>query len=315
MASHLAPDASALALEYTSLAANSYGRVACAALLSYDYLLTLDKEVELFWNWRSTGATALFMVNRYLVMILRLANLVGFMPMPDQRCAIAAKIALGFTLLQYIPWAMFAALRAFALSRYRSLSMSIFLLSITTPAVNISLYPLGFTGYYDHIFGCTVIDPLSLALSRKFVIICRTCFLVADLLLILITWSTISRPRIVDSVSRGYTGYTSGFTLADVLLQNGTMYFFVLLILHSLHLILSLCSVHVALQSLSYGYVTVFTESFTALLVSRFLLDLQEAHRNACDADFEEETEGETSRAGTLIFERVIGSHDSSRDS
>ncbi len=82
---------------------------------------------------------------------------------------------------------MFAALRAFALSRYRSLSMSIFLLSITTPAVNIvsqimlsstvsrsrptdgqSLYPLGFTGYYDHIFGCTVIDPLSLALSRKY---------------------------------------------------------------------------------------------------------------------------------------------------
>ncbi len=54
------------------------------ALLSYDYLLTLHKEVELFWNWRWTGATALFMVNRYLVMIIRLVNLVGFMPMSNQ---------------------------------------------------------------------------------------------------------------------------------------------------------------------------------------------------------------------------------------
>ncbi|RDX51327.1 hypothetical protein OH76DRAFT_1481606 [Lentinus brumalis] len=308
MTSHLALEASALvasalALEYTSLAANSYGRVACAALLSYDYLLTLHKEVELFWNWRFTGATALFMVNRYLVMIIRLVNLVGFMHMSNQvsACAIAAKVSLGFTLLQYIPWALFSGLRAFALSRYRSLSIFIFVLSVIPPAVNLSLYPLGFTGHHDPIFG--------------FVIISRTCFLVADLLLILITWSTISRPRIIDRMSRGYRGHTSRFTLADVLLENGTMYFLVLLMFHSLHLILSMCSVHVALQSLSYGYVTIFTESFTTLLVSRFLLDLQEAHRNACDAEFESGTQGETSHSGTLIFERVIGSHNSSLSS
>ncbi len=55
--------------------------------------------------------------------------------------------------------------------------------------------------------------------------------------------------------------------------------------------------------------------SFTTLLVSRFLLDLQEAHRNACDAEFESGTQGETSHAGTLIFERVIGSHNSSLSS
>ncbi|RPD57190.1 hypothetical protein L227DRAFT_232959 [Lentinus tigrinus ALCF2SS1-6] len=112
-------------------------------------------------------------------------------------------------------------------------------------------------------------------------------------------------------------GYTSAFTLADVLLQNGTLYFFVLLILHFLHLILSMLSIHVALQSLSYGYVVVFTESFTALLVSRFLLDLQEAHRKAFDQGFESETHGETSRVGTgtLVFQRGIGSHDSSGSS
>ncbi len=55
------------------------------------------------------------------------------------------------------------------------------------------------------------------------VIISRTCFLVADLLLILITWSTISRPRIIDRMSREHRGHTSRFTLADVLLENGAV--------------------------------------------------------------------------------------------
>ncbi|RPD57175.1 hypothetical protein L227DRAFT_578088 [Lentinus tigrinus ALCF2SS1-6] len=75
---------SEIVAEYGSLTANSYGRVASAALLLYDYLLTIDKEIKLFWSWKSTGATALFMVNRYLVIILRLANLAGFVPMSDQ---------------------------------------------------------------------------------------------------------------------------------------------------------------------------------------------------------------------------------------
>lgn len=224
-----------------------------------------------------------------------------------------------------------------------------------------SLFPFGFTGVYDPIFGCTVVDPISLSLSQKYdtiicilvctlltdygthrcslsrlrlsgnslaylcfnsvVIICRTCFITADMLLIYITWSTISRKGIFDSVARRDT-----LTLAGVLLNNGarthnflwtvqlgnqltmsysgTLYFAyapifslsiaslssadiifilrssVLLALHCLHLILSLCSVgplraetvkllttntssqiHVALQSFSYGYVTVFTEA------------------------------------------------------
>ena len=33
-----------------------------------------------------------------------------------------------------------------------------------------SLYPFGFTGYVDPLFGCTVIDPVSLDLSRKYVV-------------------------------------------------------------------------------------------------------------------------------------------------
>ncbi|TBU39416.1 hypothetical protein BD309DRAFT_993785 [Dichomitus squalens] len=155
---------------YDSLAINSYGRVASAAFIVYDYSITFDKEVEMFWqdmySKKLTGATALFLVNRYLVLILRIANLVGFVPMTDQKCALATRVALAFTLLQYIPWAAFAAMRAYALSRNKPLSALILVLSMTTTGINMSLFPFGFTGYVDPIFGCTVIDPIPLKLSR-----------------------------------------------------------------------------------------------------------------------------------------------------
>ena len=53
------------------------------AFVTYDYFITLDEEVKLFWNRKLSVASALFLINRYLVLILRLCNLIGFAPMPD----------------------------------------------------------------------------------------------------------------------------------------------------------------------------------------------------------------------------------------
>ena len=97
------------------------------AFMLYEYAITFDQEVDMFWKEvfakkRISGATALFLVNRYLVSLLRLFNLLGFTPMTDKkyvrpfyvrprcidhmlRCVLVAKVALGFTLLQYVPWA------------------------------------------------------------------------------------------------------------------------------------------------------------------------------------------------------------------
>ncbi|KAM5541472.1 hypothetical protein V8D89_005026 [Ganoderma adspersum] len=302
-----ASNASIVAM-YTSLAINSYGRVASAAFVLYDYVITFDREFEMFWmetfsRRKVTGATALFVVNRYLVLFLRLLNLLGFAPMSDTRCGRMAKMALAFTLLQYVPWAVFAGLRAYALSRHKAVSIFIFILSMVNVATNLSLFPLGFTGYVDPLFGCTVIDPVSLDLSRKFVIICRTCFILADILLICITWFTISWRSMLDSVGR-----KDFLSLGEVMLRNGTTYFVALLFLHGLHLTLSLCSIHVALQGLSYGYVTVFTEVVEAALVSRFLLDLQVAHRQALGVDSPSEQGSGWGQSDSVVFGRAVGS-------
>ena len=52
--------------------------------------------------------------------------------------------------------------------------------------------------------------------NHTVVIICRTCFILADILLILITWFTISWKGLVDSM-----GTKDVLTLAEVVLRNG----------------------------------------------------------------------------------------------
>ena len=36
----------------------------------YEYLLTLDQEVNLFWRRKLTGASVLYFLNRYLLLLL-----------------------------------------------------------------------------------------------------------------------------------------------------------------------------------------------------------------------------------------------------
>ena len=37
------------------------------ALIFFEYLITMDREMELFWNRKLSYSTALFFVNRYLI--------------------------------------------------------------------------------------------------------------------------------------------------------------------------------------------------------------------------------------------------------
>ncbi|KAI0338609.1 hypothetical protein BDW22DRAFT_689002 [Trametopsis cervina] len=43
---------------------------AIAALALYDYLLTFSQEIEMIWRRPLTGASVLFMLNRYLSLVL-----------------------------------------------------------------------------------------------------------------------------------------------------------------------------------------------------------------------------------------------------
>ena len=47
-------------------------------LLFYDYILTFDKEVGLFWKKRISGASLLFFCNRYLTLLTQMFDMVQF---------------------------------------------------------------------------------------------------------------------------------------------------------------------------------------------------------------------------------------------
>ncbi|RDX51385.1 hypothetical protein OH76DRAFT_330686 [Lentinus brumalis] len=167
----------------------------------------------------------------------------------------------------YCTWAAFAALRAFALSRDWLLSTAIFVLSIGPVAINLARSGYGLSGVNFPRIGCVVANPaLNETIKRVFTGLSRGCLMSADVLLIYITWS-----RLPTRFARGTNLEERSF--AGVLRRDGTVYFIILLLMNSLHLTVTLLALQPVFEGTSY--VTVFTEPITAILVSRFLLDLQ----------------------------------------
>ncbi|KAM5541474.1 hypothetical protein V8D89_005028 [Ganoderma adspersum] len=122
-----------------------------------------------------------------------------------------------------------------------------------------------------------------------------------DCALILITWFSISSPQHVQMQKN---------TFATVLLRDGLIYFLSLLMLNSLHLVLTMLSASNIPSLQDASFVSLFAEPLTTILVSRFLLHLQSAKHKTVGAD---SAFGMTSsRATSIMFDRVIGSLDQS---
>ncbi|KAI0707183.1 hypothetical protein C8Q76DRAFT_860361 [Earliella scabrosa] len=125
-------------------------------------------------------------------------------------------------------------------------------------------------------------------------IISRSCLIISDLLVIGITW------KATLSSSRTLNGMVHTTSISSILFRDGMMYFSVLFILNVIHLTFSLISVSTELYGTSSVFVLI--EPITAVLISRFILDLQEANNGSS-------RHGESASAvTTVMFERVVGS-------
>ncbi|OJT04657.1 hypothetical protein TRAPUB_4593 [Trametes pubescens] len=111
----------------------------------------------------------------------------------------------------------------------------------------------------------------------------RSCLIVADVLVILVTWRSLRR------TSRDGGGV--GPTLSNTLLHNGTIYFVVVVVCNTLHLILTLLSITTPLQQTSQ--VTALTDPITTILICRFFLALQRANQAALGRDTLHSTQSE----------------------
>ncbi|RPD70522.1 hypothetical protein L226DRAFT_562739, partial [Lentinus tigrinus ALCF2SS1-7] len=125
--------------------------------------------------------------------------------------------------------------------------------------------------------------PESIQLIREFTIISRTCFIAADLIVFGVTW----RHATYRNFQRLRRQNESSPTYTAILFRDGTAYFLTLTVLNVLH-----CLPYIAFSSAdadsahtfqTINLVTFFSDPITSILVSRFLLNLQEVHRYRAD--------------------------------
>ncbi|RPD53399.1 hypothetical protein L227DRAFT_568011 [Lentinus tigrinus ALCF2SS1-6] len=341
MSSPNEPDVAAVIDAVHSVYVATFCLCAVTALVFYEYIYTIGQEVDLFWKRKFTGATALFLANRYLIMFGYILSISTVEKVSDSSCKVYAdyyllgdptaidlhrsphdscvglvKTGVVIYNLPYVPWAVFSALRAYVLTK-RSLPLALFTfgLGMVPYGLNMAELGLGLTGVVDPIFGCSDIVPrLTPELAKRILfltvtIASRTPMIISDLILIGVTWRRLRGP--VNLIRPSTAGLTA------VLLRDGMVYFLVIFTLNALHLGFTLASISVG-SSDFISNVTVFTFPLTGILVSRFLLDLQHANQaaelNLGSHIMESHPDTATAHAkSTLVFERVfIGSIGSS---
>ncbi|KAI0707181.1 hypothetical protein C8Q76DRAFT_800534 [Earliella scabrosa] len=229
-------DTSELIAIAQSVQLDNYLSSVAVVLIAYEIAITFDREVELIWQKKIGNASVLFLVNRYLSLVVNSM----YSPYPG---------------------------------------------SPGTQPVGLGYSTIGLDT-----FGCELITRLSDSTNLHR----ASCLIASDLLVIGITWTATFK------LNRALTDVVHTPSISGILLRDGAIYFIVLVILNVLHLSLSLASISVELNSASS--VVVLIEPITTVIISRFLLDLQEANNLRRD----ESTSA--SSLETLMFDGVTSS-------
>ncbi|KAI0713665.1 hypothetical protein C8Q76DRAFT_784602 [Earliella scabrosa] len=269
----------------------SYLKVAGAGIYLYEYAITFRREVEIFWNRKVTVASVLFVANRYLPMIVISLGLPNDVPV--ESCAGLTYTSCILELLQLLPWAVFSALRAYVLSsRAWPIALAVFLLSICPLIIN--YVRVGNSVFRHDGIQCGPSSTLPDVIERMFSIVAPSTIVVSDILVLWITWKGTYK------MSRELRALGHNVSLSDVLFRDGILCFVVIVTVNSLHLALSLLSITTDRTFARSSTVKNVTTPVIDIVISRFLMNLQEANSNMA-------RQKALSSIATLDFDRFIG--------
>ncbi|KAI0328672.1 hypothetical protein GY45DRAFT_1337957 [Cubamyces sp. BRFM 1775] len=260
----------ALVSELTAAAAISYCNTSVAVLFLYYYLTTLQDEYKHYSKHKVTLATLLYIVNRYFPLVFAFYDGPWSTYSSNLRtCAAQTGLTFGLESLQYFPWAIFSALRTYALQRKVYWAVIVLVLSLAPVIVNLLVVP----------------------------VLARAPLIIADVIIIVVTWKTQYKTyKLSKAVSQPSR-------LTNVILRDGTIYFVVLTGLNTLLLLfeyLQYIKILASFQAQADVSILVqFVEPVTTILISEFLTHLYEA------AEAVEDT-GTLPSVGTLEF-RIMG--------
>ncbi|TFY59207.1 hypothetical protein EVJ58_g5932 [Rhodofomes roseus] len=235
----------------------NYCELATCMLIFFEHIVTLPDEIRFIWRRKLTMSSLIFLLNRYILFLYGLVNVVGVIPWTTNigsdafsgfvcasdaerktcRCAAIIMLYTVFTLLLYAITPIFSTLRVYAIAgRKWHFALATFLTGMVAVASNLVM-----------------------------TIATRVCSIVSDLLVIVVTWwRTYALKREADRLHMRAS-------LATLLLRDGTIYFVAILVLNIVHIIFVLYNGNVV-------YVTIFLIPIPALLTSRFLLNLRRAN-------------------------------------
>ncbi|RPD59067.1 hypothetical protein L227DRAFT_628864 [Lentinus tigrinus ALCF2SS1-6] len=303
--------AATLAL-FDTIYTETYCGMAAAVLFIYDACVTFDREVAYFWNAKRKVASLLFFANRWISMTLYIMWFVdSFATFSSDKLYVFrfSGSFIGST-------AIHPRSKAYVLSKSKLLGLLVLVLSLAPVASNLVQYGYDLAGEILPPFGCLYISNITGAINLKsgssnlydsrrliqgtvVIFVARIPLIVADILLTCITWTKLSTRDALRDLRQ-----SKRVSLSDILFRGGTIYFAyvhsiaarssmqplnrgiisVLFILNVLHLILSATAVAIA-GSGQQSEVTTFTGPITAILISHFLLELQEANQTVIRID------------------------------
>ncbi|KAI0697813.1 hypothetical protein C8T65DRAFT_743017 [Cerioporus squamosus] len=305
-------DAAAFASLFDTLYTENYCAVAASALFIYETFVTFEQEVACFWTYERAAASVLFFANKWSYMTVSVTNLVQLASFPSDKRLI---VGFAFIILQFVPGAVFSSLRAYVLTRSKLLGLLVLTLSLAPVGANLVEYGYHVSGENLPPFGCREIDNTTAALDLRFdllvfivyqlvliilVISSRVPLIVADILLICVTWTTLGGRGAFEDVRK-----SRRLSLSGILFRNGTIYFIALFILNILHLALTLTAL--TGNGLAISKVTVFIAPISAILVSRFLLELQAANQVVVRVDPDDPLHSSRSPYDTPSFISSLG--------
>ncbi|KAL1937986.1 hypothetical protein VTO73DRAFT_11997 [Trametes versicolor] len=260
-------------------------------LVIWNHLLTFDSEFEFFWCRKITSPSALFLTIRYLTLCWAIYDTSWFYGISTNTATMYALYFLEAS--QYVAWGAFSSLRVYALWKRWAWAALVLLLSVAPPissGVQL-LFANVFAGTSSYATcsptEVTMSDQLFISRQRSVGVVSRVSLIMADIIVLGVTWAATHEAHRSQNVLRGF-GRTR--TLSNVLYTNGAIYFVVLTTLNALYLAVILLE-----ESLGSGvsgrmnllavFVKTTYDSFTTILVTRFLVHLKEAARPAmCSA-------------------------------
>ncbi|KAI0369027.1 hypothetical protein BV20DRAFT_968519 [Pilatotrama ljubarskyi] len=250
----------------------TYYTLAAFALLAFEYFITLDREARLVWDRKATGATVLFVLNRYWLFFQYITQVITTYPLSQKlflttrRCEVVGYMVIVGNGGPPFVWAAFSTLRGYALSgRKWWVAPLIFVFYVPDIILNCIYYSKLVPVALSPPFNCLLSNGLPESTWVHFTIAGRVCLIAGDLVVLIVTWSS------TFGITRAANAAKVQMSLTNAILKDGTC----LLILNVVNIIVNAVPNNSA--------VSAFQDPITSILVSRFLLNLRDTFTSGED--------------------------------